>query len=40
MGCAQPEFYQDMSPLYTAESEISKRILAMKGAGLFKRENS
>jgi hydrogenase small subunit len=40
MGCAQPEFYQDMSPLYTAESEISKRILAMKEAGLFKRENS
>jgi hydrogenase small subunit len=40
MGCSQPEFYQDMSPLYTAESEISKRILAMKEAGLFKRENS
>lgn len=40
MGCAQPEFYQEMSPLYTAESIISKRILAMKEAGSFKRENS
>ncbi len=40
MGCGQPEFYQDMSPLYTAESEISKRILAMKEEGLFARTNS
>ncbi|MBU0661744.1 hydrogenase small subunit, partial [Patescibacteria group bacterium] len=40
MGCAQPEFYQEMSPLYAAESIISKRILAMKEAGSFKRENS
>jgi len=40
MGCAEPEFYEDMSPLYTAESEISKRIWAMKEEGLFARENS
>jgi hydrogenase small subunit len=39
MGCAQPEFYEDMSPLYTAESEISKRIFAMREAGLFRKEN-
>ena len=40
MGCSQPEFYGDMSPLYTAESEISKRIWAMKDAGLLKRDNT
>jgi hydrogenase small subunit len=40
MGCSQPEFYGDMAPLYTAESEVSKRIFAMKEAGLFNKENS
>lgn len=40
MGCSQPEFYMDMSPLYTAESEFSKRIFAMKEAGFFNQENS
>jgi hydrogenase small subunit len=40
MGCAEPEFYAQMSPLYTAESEISKRILAMREAGLLRKENS
>ncbi len=40
MGCSEPEFYAEMSPLYTAESEMSKRIFAMKEAGLFNRENS
>jgi len=40
MGCGQPEFYQGMSPLYTAESEISRRIWAMKEEGLFAREIS
>ncbi len=39
MGCSEPEFYQDMSPLYTAESAVSKRIFAMKEAGLFRRDN-
>lgn len=40
MGCAEPEFYAQMAPLYTAESEISKRILAMREAGLLRKENS
>jgi hydrogenase small subunit len=40
MGCAQPEYYIDMTPLYTAESEFSKRIWAMREAGLFRKENS
>jgi hypothetical protein len=29
-----------MSPLYTVESEISKKIWAMREAGLLKKENS
>jgi hydrogenase small subunit len=33
MGCAEPGFYDKMSPLYTAESEVSKDILARKKAG-------
>jgi hydrogenase small subunit len=40
MGCSEPEFYAQMAPLYTAESEISKRILAMREAGLLRKENS
>jgi len=40
MGCAEPGFYAQMSPLYSAESEISKKIIAMREAGLFKKENS
>ncbi len=35
MGCAEPGFYDEMSPLYTAESERSKKILARKKAGMF-----
>jgi len=38
MGCAEPGFYADMSPLYTAESETSRKIWAMREAGLFKKE--
>lgn len=34
MGCAEPEFYNGMSPLYTAESERSRDIMARKKAGL------
>lgn len=34
MGCAEPEFYAGMSPLYTAESERSRNIMARKAAGL------
>ncbi len=40
MGCAEPGFYAQMSPLYSAESEISKKIIAMRESGLFKKENS
>ncbi len=40
MGCAEPGFYAQMSPLYTAESDFSKKIWAMREAGLFKKENS
>lgn len=40
-GCAEPAFYAGMTPLYTAESEISKRIWARREAGLIpKKENS
>ncbi len=34
MGCAEPDFYDGMSPLYTAESERSRNIMARKDAGL------
>jgi hydrogenase small subunit len=40
MGCAEPGFYDQMSPLYTAESETSKKIWAMREAGLLKKTNS
>ncbi len=40
MGCAEPGFYAQMSPLYSAESEISKKIIAMRESGVFKKENS
>jgi len=33
-GCAEPGFYAEMSPLYTAESERSLNIMARKKAGL------
>jgi hypothetical protein len=34
MGCAEPEFYEGMAPLYTAEGERSRKIMARKKAGL------
>jgi hydrogenase small subunit len=34
MGCSEPDFYEGMSPLYTAEGERSKNIMARKKAGL------
>ena len=40
MGCAEPGFYAEMSPLYTAESETSKKIWAMRETGLLKKNNS
>ncbi|MFZ3123308.1 MAG: hydrogenase small subunit, partial [Thermodesulfovibrionales bacterium] len=40
-GCAEPGFYADMTPLYTAESETSKKIWAMRESGLIpKKENT
>jgi hydrogenase small subunit len=40
MGCAEPGFYAQMSPLYTAKSETSKKIWAMREAGLLKKKSS
>lgn len=37
-ACGEPDFYDKVAPLYTAESEISKRIFAMRKAGLFKKD--
>jgi hydrogenase small subunit len=34
MGCAEPEFYSGMTPLYSAEGERSRKIMARKKAGL------
>jgi hydrogenase small subunit len=40
-GCAEPGFYAEMTPLYTAESETSKKIWAMRESGLIlKKENT
>lgn len=40
MGCSEPSFYAQMSPLYSVESDISKKIWAMREAGLLKKKNS
>lgn len=40
MGCAEPGFYAQMSPLYSEESEISKKIWAMREAGLIPKKES
>ncbi|MCS7281142.1 MAG: hydrogenase small subunit [Desulfobacterota bacterium] len=34
VGCSEPGFYSEMSPIYTAESETSRKIYAMKEKGL------
>lgn len=39
-ACGEPSFYEQVAPLYTAEGELSKKILAMREAGMFKREES
>jgi len=39
-ACGEPSFYDQVTPLYTAESEISKKIWAMREDGLFKKDNS
>jgi hydrogenase small subunit len=33
-GCAEPGFYADMTPLYAAESEVSRKIWARRESGL------
>lgn len=37
-GCAEPDFYAGMTPLYTAESERSRNIMARKEAGLIPKK--
>ena len=37
-GCAEPDFYAGMTPLYTAESERSRNILARKKANLIPKK--
>ncbi len=39
-ACGDPGFYDKMTPLYTAESEASRRIWAMREAGQFSRDES
>jgi len=38
MGCAEPGFYAQMTPLYSVENETSKKILAMREDGNFKKK--
>ncbi len=40
MGCAEPGFYAQMTPLYTAESETSKKILAARESGDYSKKNT
>ena len=39
-GCAEPEFYGGMTPLYTAEGERSRNIMARKAAGLIPQKET
>jgi hypothetical protein len=39
MGCAEPDFYAGMSPLFAAEGERSKNIMARKKAGLIPKKS-
>jgi Ni,Fe-hydrogenase I small subunit len=36
-ACGEPDFYEKLTPLYTAESETSKKIFAMRKAGTFQK---
>lgn len=40
MGCSEPGFYAQMSPLYSDTGEISKKIYAMREAGLIPKKES
>lgn len=37
-GCAEPDFYEGMSPLFVAEGERSRNIMARKKAGLIPKK--
>jgi hydrogenase small subunit len=39
-ACGEPEFYDKVTPLYTAGGEASKRIIAMREAGMFRSDKS
>jgi hydrogenase small subunit len=39
-ACGEPSFYDQVTPLYSAESEASKRIFAMREAGTFNKSES
>ncbi|MEW6067007.1 MAG: hydrogenase small subunit [Nitrospirota bacterium] len=39
MGCSEPGFYSEMSPLYTAEGKTSKKIWAMREAGVLNKNS-
>lgn len=39
-GCAEPGFYAEMTPIYTAESETSRKIYALRKNGYFRKESS
>lgn len=39
-ACGEPSFYENVTPLYTAEDEGSKRIWAMRESGTIKKEKA
>jgi hydrogenase small subunit len=39
-ACGEPEFYAKVSPLYTAEGEASRKIIALRDTGTFRTEKS
>jgi len=39
-ACSEPIFYEQVTPLYTAESESSKKIFAMRESGILRRAES
>ncbi len=39
-ACGEPEFYESVTPLYAAEGDASRRIIAMREAGIFQSEKN
>jgi hydrogenase small subunit len=39
-ACGEPAFYEKVTPLYTAESEASRQIWAMRESGKFRKDES